>query len=98
MNKKTPNVSIIIPAKDEGKNIASIIKQLQKSMHIPFETLIIYDDSSDSTKKNAEKLIVKNAIKNFLVIKNDVGNKKGVINAIKTGINHAKGKAIVITM
>ncbi|MGI8419343.1 MAG: glycosyltransferase [Candidatus Levyibacteriota bacterium] len=98
MNRKTPTISIIIPVKNEGKNIASVINQLQKSISIPFETLIIYDDPSDTTKPMAERIIKEKAIRNFFVIQNNQGDKNGVINAIKTGIKHAKGNAVVITM
>jgi dolichol-phosphate mannosyltransferase len=91
-------VSIIIPVKNEEKNIATVLKNLQKKIKISFEVLIIYDSEHDPTKTAAEKYIKEKKLKNIYVSKNNKGNKKGVVNAIKTGIAHARGKAVVITM
>ena len=92
------NISIIIPVRNEEKTIIRVIKKLQSKIHTSFEIFITYDDPRDLTRATAEKYIKDKKIKGIFVIKNNVGNKKGVINAIKTGIKYANGKAIVITM
>lgn len=92
------NVSLIIPVKNEQKNIVAVIKRLQGAIRTSFETIIVYDDSNDPTRKKASDYIEQKKLKSIHVIQNSVGNKRGVINAIKTGIKSAKGKAIVITM
>lgn len=92
------NVSIIIPVKNEEKSIADVIRRINKSIKTDFETLIIYDTPSDPTKATAEKYIKEKKIKNIKLIQNNVGTKRGVINAIKTGIKASKGKAVLITM
>jgi dolichol-phosphate mannosyltransferase len=92
------NVSIIIPVKNEEKTISDVIKKIRLKIKTDFETIIVYDNESDPTKSKAEQFIKDKKIKNFIVIPNEIGNKIGVINAIKTGIKHSHGKAIVITM
>jgi len=91
-------ISIIIPVKNEGKNIANTISGLVNNIHSPFEASIIYDDPQDTTISVATTYLKNHKIKNIILLQNNVGTKKGVVNAIKTGINHAYGRAIVITM
>src|SRR5258708_34618010 len=89
-------LSIIIPVYHEEKNIEKVIKQTTFAVSTQHETLIIYD-----TKKDPTYLLVKNFIhkyKGLKLIQNKIGNKKGVINAIKTGLEESKGDALAIVM
>ncbi len=83
-------LSIIIPVFHEEKNIVKVLARIEKSVKTPHETLVIYDNEDDPTVKK-----VQNTVK---LIKNSVGNGRGVMNAIKTGFKKAKGEAIVVTM
>jgi dolichol-phosphate mannosyltransferase len=89
-------LTIIIPVYHEEANIEKVIKRIAKIVKTPHETLIVYDTKKDPTYAAAKRFIHK--YKQVKLVGNAIGNKKGVINAIKTGIGKAKGKAIVIVM
>ncbi|HVA96940.1 MAG TPA: glycosyltransferase [Candidatus Acidoferrales bacterium] len=89
-------LSIIIPVYHEEKNIEKVIKQLSLKVKTPHETLIVYDTKKDPTYAVAKKILPK--YKLVKLVENKIGNKRGVINAIKTGIQKAKGSALVIVM
>lgn len=85
-------LSIILPVRNEGINIYLMLKILETVLEIPHEILIIYDDKSDSTIPEVRKL--NKTHKNIRGVFNKKG--KGVINAIKSGIENSKGKYILI--
>jgi len=91
-------LSIVIPIFFEEKNILKIFAEIQKKVKTPHETIIIYDLDSDPTVEVAKEYIKKNKLKNILLIKNNSGNGRGVMNAIKTGFNKSKREAIVVLM
>ena len=90
-------LSIVIPVFHEEKNIVKVLARIEKLVKTPHETIVIYDSEDDPTVKKVQrsKLKVQNTAK---LIKNSVGNGRGVMNAIKTGFKKAKGEAIVVTM
>lgn len=92
------DISIIIPVKDEEKTITQVLRKIHKHVKYSYEILIIYDDPSDKTIVTANKYINDSNVKHVSFIRNSIGSKKGVVNAIKTGIKQAKGKAIIIAM
>lgn len=55
----SPTVSVIIPARNEGKNIANLLDDLKKQTLTPFEIIVVDDMSSDETPKIAESFGVK---------------------------------------
>lgn len=91
-------LSIVMPAYNEEKNIARIPKELlphlehiKKKYGQDYEILIIDDGSKDGTLKVAKNLEKKNSrIKVLIHEKN-----QGLGQAIRTGINAAKGDMIV---
>lgn len=88
----SPVLSIILPVRNEGINIYLMLKILETVLEIPHETLIIYDNKEDTTVPEIKKINKTN--KNIRGVLNKKG--KGVINAIKSGIENAKGKYILI--
>jgi len=88
----SPKLSIILPVRNEGINIYLMLKILETVLEIPHEILIIYDDKHDSTIPEVNKLNRKN--KNIVGVFNKKG--KGVINAIKSGIDASRGEYILI--
>ena len=90
------NLSIIIPVYNEKKNIAKVIKKITNDVKTPHKVLIIYDFDKDDTIPEVKRLQKK--YHNINLIKNNIGNKKGVINAIKTGFNQIAKGAVVVTM
>jgi len=89
-------ISIIIPVYHEEKNIEKVLKQIKSEVKTPHETLIVYDTKRDPTFHTVTQL--SNKYKNTKLVRNNIGSKKGVVNAIKTGISQSKGEVVVIVM
>lgn len=92
------NISIIIPAYFEGKNILPELDEISKKVKTSHEVIVICDLASDPTIKVVQDYIKKTGRKNIFVKKNNVGSKRGVINAIKTGIAFSKALTVVVSM
>lgn len=82
-------ISIVIPVYNEGENIKTAVERIEKEVKIPFEINIIYDFDEDTTLEPAKNLKVN-------LIKNKYG--RGVLNAIKTGLETADSEFVVVTM
>ena len=91
MSKKV-NISIILPVYNEGENITRQILVLEKKIEGLFEILVIYDFNEDNTIPYVKKLQQK--YKQLHLLKNNFG--RGVIPAVRTGIDESLGDAIVI--
>ena len=78
----TPNVSIIIPAYNEEKNIGACIASLRKLAYPQnkLEIIVVDDGSTDATADIAKKAGVR-------VVK---GQHKGKVAALNLGVKHAK--------
>ena len=89
------NLSIIIPVYNEAENIKTVLESIKKHISVPFELLLIYDQDSDTTLPAAQKI---NKTLNLPLhfIKNKYN--RGALNALKTGFETAKSKAILVTM
>lgn len=90
MNKK---LSIVIPARNEEKNILLTLAALKKNVVIPHEIIVIDDHSIDNTLAFVRKYTNKN--KNVII---KTGFKHGFSNAIRLGIKNASCDNIVIFM
>src|SRR3989338_4298988 len=84
-SKKLPKTSLVIPAYNEEKTIAHVIKQAKLVKDIS-EIIVVDDGSKDRTSKIAKNLGVE-------VIKHHKNLGKG--EALKTGISHARGTIIL---
>ncbi len=84
-------ISIIIPTYNEADNIKPIIDQISLNLKkLPYEIIIIDDDSPDKTWQLAQKLAAKNkSIKVFRRL-----NERGLTSAFNYGIKKAKGSII----
>lgn len=87
-------LSIVMPVYNEGEVIGETIQRVETSVKTPHELLIIYDMDEDTTIGPVKKLQVK--YPNVKLVKNVYG--KGALNALKTGIKIAQGKAVCIMM
>lgn len=90
--KKKVKLSVLIPVRNEGKNIGIMLKKLDELVKFPSETLVIYDSETDNTMPAVKKLQPR--YKNVKLVQNKLG--KGVANAIRTGISTAKGNYLLI--
>lgn len=57
--KSSPKIAVIIPARNEAKNIATVLNSLRNQTYKNFETLVIDDHSIDATRIIAENLNVR---------------------------------------
>jgi glycosyltransferase involved in cell wall biosynthesis len=79
-------VSIIIPAKNEEKNLPILLKKIRKLYKNKFEIVVIDDASTDKTAESAKKFDVK-------LVRNDESRGKGY--ALRTGFSVATGDIII---
>jgi len=91
MKKSRTKLSIIIPVRNEGKNISNMIIALN-TLKISKQILIIYDFSNDDTLPVVNKL--SKQYDNLILVQNKLG--KGVANAIRSGINKSESDYILI--
>ncbi len=86
------SLSIIVPVYNEGTNITKFIYDLESSVKIKHEVLIIYDFDEDNTIPVLKRL--KKKFRNIKLIKNIFG--PGLIKACKTGFKKASADFIVV--
>src|SRR3989344_5187793 len=92
MYQQKPEISIILPVKNERKNLAWTVDKIRKVVRPKFELIIIYDDEKDNTLPVARKLVSRH--RNIRLVRNDFG--KGVVNATLKGFNTARGEILVM--
>jgi len=90
------DLTVIIPVYNEAENIKKAISRLEKEVLIPHKLIIVYDFVRDNTLPAVRPLQKK--YKNIKLIKNNEGNKQGVVNAIKTGFKAARKGAVLVMM
>jgi glycosyltransferase involved in cell wall biosynthesis len=86
------SLAIVIPVYNEGNNITptlnSIFKHIKSEKHI----YIVYDFEEDTTLSALKG----NTYQNLTLMRNKYG--RGVLNAIKTGLEDTKEDAVLVTM
>lgn len=85
-------LSIIIPVYNEKENIQEALEKIEKLVTTSHETLVVYDFDEDTTIPVVKKLQKK--FTNIRLVKNLLG--RGVINAVKSGIQRSRGDTIVV--
>lgn len=83
-----------MPVYNEGEVITTTISRVETSVKPPHELLIVYDMDADTTISPVLKLQKK--YPNVKLIKNIYG--RGALNALKTGLKKATGKAVCVMM
>jgi dolichol-phosphate mannosyltransferase len=87
-----PEISILLPIRNEGLNIILMLKILEAILSFSHEILIIYDDKNDTTIPTIKRMQLQ--YQSIQPVLNTYG--KGVKNAIMTGVTRAKGKYLLI--
>ncbi|MDB9773933.1 glycosyltransferase family 2 protein [bacterium] len=87
------DLTILIPVKNEEKNVIHIINEIENKIKINYEILFVNDFSTDRTYELIEDL--KNDKKNIFVVNNLKG---GLGESVKNGMKYGNGKYLVILM
>jgi len=88
------NLTIAIPVYNEAENIRFAVEKIAKEVNIPHIIKIIYDTETDTTLPVAYEL--QKNYKNLELAKNLYG--RGVLGAIKTGLETSQTEFTVVTM
>lgn len=89
--RENPLVSILVPGKNEGKNIYKMIKSLNEQTYRNYEIIVVDDGSDDDTKVICTDLYRAGLLDHYLRL-NTRGGKAAASNY---GAQLAKGKYIV---
>lgn len=89
------NLTIVIPVYNEGENIAQAISRIEDEVKSEHLINVIYDFDEDTSIPvvEMEKTKYKTPIN---LVKNKYG--RGVLNAIKTGLETAETEYVIVTM
>ena len=85
-------VSIVIPAFKEGEAIVPVLDRIVEAVSLPYEVLIVVDFPDDSTVPVVEAY----GNEHVRTVVNTYG--RGPANAIRYGIDVARGSVLVVTM
>jgi glycosyltransferase involved in cell wall biosynthesis len=85
-------LSILLPVLNEGINLKIMLKILRATVSVPHEVLVVCDTLDDDSIPVVESM--QPQYPNLHVVHNTIG--RGVVNAIRAGVAHAKGDAILI--
>ncbi|MBI5700011.1 glycosyltransferase family 2 protein [Candidatus Saganbacteria bacterium] len=87
-------LSVVMPVYNEGENILPTLSSLYAEVKTPKVVHLVYDFEEDSTLPVIKKNL--NRFPGLILTKNKYG--RGVLNAIKSGIEAAEGDAVLVTM
>lgn len=89
-----PQISIVVPAYEEGKDVVEGLRKISRAVDRSKEILVIVDSPDDSTVRFVEELSQEDQAVKLRV--NTLG--RGPANAIKFGIAESIASTIVVTM
>lgn len=89
-----PELSIVMPVFKEGEAVEPVIRALSRDVHTSHEIVVVYDFDEDPTVPVIERLAAE--LPSVRGHRNDLG--RGVLNAMKAGIDASSGPYVLITM
>ncbi len=89
-----PGLSIVLPVRNEAESIAGVLRGLARAVHTPHEVLVVYDVDGDSTVPIVRAL--QTELPQVRLERNTRG--RGVLSAMLSGIDAARGELILISM
>jgi chlorobactene glucosyltransferase len=92
-----PMVSILVPARNEERNISSCVRSLLAQDYPSFEVLVLDDQSSDGTREILNRLAVSEPMLQVLDGKPPPGNVVGKNWACSQLAHHARGELLLFT-
>jgi dolichol-phosphate mannosyltransferase len=91
MSSVPPELSIVLPTYNERDNIIVLLKELEEVLQLPFEAIVVDDDSPDGTWRAVEEYAHANPHVRLL----RRINARGLTSAINAGIKMARGKLVM---
>jgi len=91
-HKENPTLSILLPVRNEGINLKIMLKILRSILEVSHEVIVIADDEKDESIPVVKKL--EESYSQLRYVHNNYG--PGAVNAIKSGVDSAKGNYILI--
>lgn len=89
-----PDLNIVIPVYNEAENIKTAIDKIKEECTFPHIVTVVYDMDEDTTLPVVRQM--QQDMDNLFLLKNKYG--RGVLNAIKTGLEETTTKYAVVTM
>jgi len=93
-NSTQPDVSVLVPAKDEADNLAEFVRLTREALlPLPYacELVIINDGSHDATPRVLEELTAKHPFVRVVTHR----TQRGIADALKSGADLARGRVLV---
>lgn len=93
-NSTPPDVSVLVPAKDEAENLAEFVRLTREAMlPLPYavELVIVDDGSHDGTGRLLEELTAKHPFVRVVTHR----TQRGIADALKSGADVARGRVLV---
>jgi dolichol-phosphate mannosyltransferase len=95
VTERTPvEVSIVLPVYNEGESVVPVLRGLSEGVRTSHELLVVYDFDEDTTVPVIERLSAE--LPSLRGLRNDLG--RGVLNAMKAGINATSAPFVLISM
>jgi len=85
-------LSVLIPVRNEGINLAIMLKMLKAMVEVPHEVLVVYDDAADDDVPVIAAL--RESYPHLRGVHNRLG--RGVVRAIEAGVAEAHGEYVLI--
>ncbi|HEX9282950.1 MAG TPA: glycosyltransferase family 2 protein [Gemmatimonadales bacterium] len=89
-----PDVSVLVPAKDEAENLPELVRQAREALlPLPYacELVVIDDGSRDSTPETLRELAAKHPFLQVVTHR----SQRGIADALKSGADAARGRILV---
>lgn len=87
-------LSIVVPAHNEEDNIVKVVEEIERSLNLDYELIIVNDNSTDSTAELVQEL--SRRYSNIKLVHNKL--RKGFANALKTGFNNVTTDIVIPVM
>jgi cellulose synthase/poly-beta-1,6-N-acetylglucosamine synthase-like glycosyltransferase len=89
-----PEVSIIVPCRNEEDVIEKTLTSIKNQSYENFEVIVVDDNSSDGTLEVVTKFIDSNGLENFRLLKRKENNSKKA-KAVNEALKYSKGEIVV---
>ncbi|MEZ4597620.1 MAG: glycosyltransferase [Chloroflexota bacterium] len=89
-----PRVSIVLPVYNEAENITPTLERLLAAVRTPCEVVVVHDFDEDTTVPVVRGL--QPQMPQVRLLRNDLG--RGVLNAMRAGIEAARAPYVVVSM